>query len=118
MHEFGIAQAILQATIDVAKAHESRPVERVKVRIGRLRQIVPDSLTFAFEALAKDTVVAGAVLEYEIVPPRLRCKKCAAEYAPEEDWLWQCPKCGESKAELLQGEELLLETVVLRDGDS
>ena len=45
MHELSIAQAI----VDVAARHAAgRRVERVQVRIGHLRQVVPSALAFSF----------------------------------------------------------------------
>ena len=46
---------------DTAVRHAAgRPVTRVDVRIGRLRQVVPESLSFYFGLVARDTVCDGA----------------------------------------------------------
>ncbi len=74
MHELSIGSAI----VDTAVRHAAgRQVTRVTVRIGRLRQVVPASLTFCFGLVARDTVCDGAVLELEVVRARLRCEECA-----------------------------------------
>ena len=59
------------------------------VRIGHLRQVVPDSLAFYFELVTRETVCEGARLEQELVPARLRCAGCAREWDPE-DALFRC----------------------------
>ena len=70
MHELSIAQAI----VDTALRHAAgRKVTVVDVRIGRLRQVVPDSLAFYFEIVARDTDVEGADLRIEHVGSQLRC---------------------------------------------
>jgi len=41
MHELSIVQSILDTTLQVAEEHGGLPVEKVRVRVGRLRQLVP-----------------------------------------------------------------------------
>ncbi len=113
MHEFSIAEELLKATLEVAESHDRRAVERVRVHIGRLRQVVPDALTFAFDALTKGTLAEGAALVWEEVPTRVRCRQCETVFQPEEDWFWSCPSCGAAGGEVLEGEELILESVTL-----
>ena len=52
------------------------------MRIGRLRQVVPDSLTFYFEIVSKDTLAEGAELELEMVDALMRCSSCSHEWDP------------------------------------
>ena len=57
MHELSIASAI----VDTAVKHAAgRPVSVVTVRIGHLRQAIPDSLAFYFRICTEETVCAGA----------------------------------------------------------
>ena len=59
MHELSIAEAI----VDVAARHAAgRRVLRVEVKVGHLRQVVPDSLCFAFGLVAQGTALDGAEL--------------------------------------------------------
>src|SRR5437773_880854 len=65
MHELSIAEAI----VGIASAHAAgRPVARVEIKVGHLRQVVPSALTFAFELVAQGTVLEGAELAIEAVP--------------------------------------------------
>ena len=50
------------------------------VRVGRLRQVVPESLEFCFGMVARGTVCEGARLELEVVPAGLRCGPAAHEW--------------------------------------
>ena len=73
MHELSVSAAV----VDTAVRHAGgRPVAVVNLRVGHLRQVVPDSLLFYFGLVARDTVCAGARLEVEVVPARLRCEGC------------------------------------------
>ena len=64
MHELSISSAI----VDTALRHaDGRRVTQVDVRVGALRQVVPESLDFYFEIVSRDTVCEGAALELELV---------------------------------------------------
>jgi len=64
MHELGLAEGILAVVLDVA---ERERVERVRVSVGALQRVTPDSLRFHFEVAAQDTLAANAVLDVEVV---------------------------------------------------
>ena len=111
MHEFSIASAV----VDTAVRHAAgRRVTVVTVRCGRLRQVVPDSLEFAFGIVSRETVCDGARLEYEEVPARLRCEACDAEWEIEMP-VFRCPACGTGDVEVLTGEELEVESIEVSD---
>jgi hydrogenase nickel incorporation protein HypA/HybF len=77
MHELSLAAAV----IDTAERHAGgRRVTRVRLRLGELRQVVPDSLAFYFEHVARGTLCEGAVLEHEVVSARLGCATCGATW--------------------------------------
>ena len=107
MHEFSVASAV----VDTAVRHaQGRRVLSVRVRCGRLRQVVPDSLEFAFGVLSRDTLCDGAVLEQELVPARLRCGACAREWEIELP-VFRCPDCGTAAVDVLSGEELEVDSI-------
>ncbi len=60
MHELSIATAVIDTTL---KHADGRKVSSVSVRAVRLRQVVPESLRFYFEIVARDTPCEGAALE-------------------------------------------------------
>ena len=60
MHELSLSSAIVNT---VVKHAEGRRVTVVSLRVGRLRQVVPDTLAFYFDFVARDTVCEGARLE-------------------------------------------------------
>jgi hydrogenase nickel incorporation protein HypA/HybF len=115
MHEFSIAAALLEATLAVADTHGRQAVERVHVRIGCLRQVVPEALLLAFDALTPGTLAAGASLTWEEVPSRIRCRCCSMTFTPTEQWFWTCPACDSPGGEVLAGEDLVLESVTLKE---
>jgi hydrogenase nickel incorporation protein HypA/HybF len=109
MHELSVSSAI----VDTAVRHAAgRPVTVVTVRIGHLRQVVPDSLAFFFDLVSRETVCEGARLEQVVVTARLRCGSCAREWDPE-DALFRCV-CG-AAGEVIAGDELEVESIEVEE---
>ena len=111
MHELSIAQAI----VDVATRHAAgRAVVKVEVRVGHLRQVVPDSLDFAFGLLTAGTALESAELQITHVPARGRCRDCGREGLLEAFPL-RCSACGGLDVEVTAGEELLVDALELEE---
>lgn len=107
MHELSIGAAV----VDTAVRHAAgRRVLAVHLRVGALRQVVPASLAFYFDLVARDTVCEGAALEQELVPARLRCEACATEWAADA-LAFRCPACAGAAVTVLCGEELDVESI-------
>lgn len=102
MHELSVATAVLNTAV---KHATGRKVKVVSVRVGRMRQVVPDSLSFYFEIVARDTVAEGAALELTDVQARLRCGTCESEWSPQIP-AFRCPDCGGAEVTVETGEEL------------
>jgi hydrogenase nickel incorporation protein HypA/HybF len=110
MHELALARAVL----DVAITHaDGRPVRSVDVTVGALRQVVPDSLAFHFEILARGTPCEGARLIQRATPARLRCS-CGHEWELEQ-LSFHCPRCRGGRARVVSGEELLVESIEVEE---
>ena len=73
MHELGIAQSIMQIVLSEAEKARARKVLKVTVKVGELAGVLPDSLTFCFNLLAKSTIAEHASLTIEKVPVRGYC---------------------------------------------
>jgi hydrogenase nickel incorporation protein HypA/HybF len=111
MHELSIAEAI----VDIAQRHAAgRRVYRVDVRVGHLRQVVPDALTFAFELLVTGTALDGAQLSIEEVPAEVRCRECGC-VSQITQFPLGCAGCGGMNVEVCAGEELLVEALDVED---
>lgn len=105
MHELAIAQSIADA-VDAEMAR--RPGQRlnaVGIRIGRLTDVVAESLSFGFAAIAFGTALAGVQLEIEPVPVSGCCLTCGKSGELEPPML-VCPVCRSSDIVLTTGQEL------------
>jgi hydrogenase nickel incorporation protein HypA/HybF len=111
VHELSLADAVVTIARDHARG---RRVTGVDVRIGRLRQVVPEALEFAFELVAAGTEVEGAELRVEHVPVRVRCARCDAESEAPEFPL-ACAECMSIDVEVVAGDELLVESLELEE---
>jgi len=114
MHELSVSSAI----VDTAVRHaDGRRVTAVQVRLGRLRQVVPQSLAFYFELVARETVCDGARLDQEIVPAELRCGDCL--HAWEIDLPdFRCPRCASINAAVVTGEELEVTSIEVEEASA
>jgi hydrogenase nickel incorporation protein HypA/HybF len=106
VHELSLSSAIVNT---VVKHAEGRRVTTVAMRVGALRQVVPDTLAFYFGIVAEGTVCEGATLEQQLVPARLRCTACASEWEIELP-VFRCPDCA-AAAEVVAGEEFEVESI-------
>ena len=111
MHELSLSSAIV-ATVE--KHADGRPVRIVNLRVGRLRQVVPESLEFYFDVVARGTVCEGAKLELEVVPAELRCSACGHEWELEEPPFW-CPACSGREVTVVAGNEFEVESLEIEE---
>jgi hydrogenase nickel incorporation protein HypA/HybF len=107
VHELSLGSAIVNT---VAKHAEGRRVTDVNLRVGKLRQVIPDTLEFYFEFVARDTVCEGATLNQEVIDARLRCAPCEYEWAVEIP-AFRCPRCGGSDVSIAAGNEFEVESI-------
>jgi hydrogenase nickel incorporation protein HypA/HybF len=111
MHELSICSAIASTA---EKHAEGRPVSQVKVRIGHLRQVVPDALQFGWEVVSSTTQLKDAELVIEQVPAIVECLECGARTTLDLPIL-ACGTCEGFDVKLLSGEELLVVSIDLVD---
>jgi len=86
----------------------------VRVRVGRLRQVVPGALAFGWELVTRGSALEGAALEIEAVPVAARCRGCNTESA-QDAFPLRCPVCAGRDLAVVRGEELLVDSLELAD---
>jgi hydrogenase nickel incorporation protein HypA/HybF len=111
VHELSLCNAI--ADIALRRA-EDRQVAAVQVRIGELRQVVPDTLAFCWTMITDGTTLAGSSLDVLREPARLHCRSCGHVFGLDDDQITlACRSCAGLNTAVLAGEELDVVTLDL-----
>jgi len=109
MHELSLCSSIA----DTVNAHaDGRAVRAVNLRIGHLRQIVPETLQFCWSMQSADSPLANTELVIEHVPAVVSCRPCEATTTLEHP-IPVCGTCGSGDVELISGEEFLIASIDL-----
>jgi hydrogenase nickel incorporation protein HypA/HybF len=109
MHETVIVEGLMRILEQQAARHGAERILRVRVKAGRLRAVEPAQLVSCFEMFAEGTIAEGATLTVETVPVRARCKACGTEFEVPR-YRFECPGCGGGDVEVVQGQELYIES--------
>ncbi len=105
MHELSLCEAIA----GVAKTHAGgHRVDVVRVRIGALRQVVPESLSFCWTLVRDAEDMPGAELELECIAAEVRCRACGQHSEVTSAWSIWCPRCDSPDVEVVHGDEFLV----------
>ncbi len=111
MHELSLCHAIAS----IATRHATgRPVRAIGVRVGQLRQVVPDTLVYCWSLMTEGTTLDGSVLEIESVPARIECGHCGHSQVLSAVSL-ACDECGGHDVAIVAGEEFLVTTLDLAE---
>ncbi|HEX9975178.1 MAG TPA: hydrogenase maturation nickel metallochaperone HypA [bacterium] len=105
MHELSIVENIIEIILAELPKHNLTKVESISLRIGEMRQVVPDALFFGFECLSKNTPLEGVEIKIDTIPIKGRCRQCHHEFILE-NWLESCKNCGQNQVEIISGKEL------------
>lgn len=108
LHEMALAQGILDIALKNAAQHRAERIGRIKLLVGKMTHVEPESLKFCFGALAAGTIAAEAVVDIEIMPLIGRCCDCGDEFSIE-GYCFICPKCKSTAVEIISGRELTVE---------
>jgi hydrogenase nickel incorporation protein HypA/HybF len=111
MHELSLSDAI---RVTVMKHAEGRTVQQVTVRIGHLRQVVPEALLFAWKMVTQSTELDTTELIIEEIPAVVACTQCG-EVTTLGAPILACGACESFDVKLLSGEEFLVASLELVD---
>ncbi len=108
MHELSICTSIAR----IVSAHtDGHPVARVHLRVGHLRQVVPDTLRYSWDVVVADTPLAGSTLSIDHVPAVIECRTCTARTELATP-VFRCA-CGSTDVAVVSGDELLVTSLDL-----
>jgi hydrogenase nickel incorporation protein HypA/HybF len=92
-----------------------RRVDAVHVRVGQLRQVVPDTLVYCWSLTSEDTGLAGSRLVIEHVRARISCHDCGSAHEIGQFPVLVCGTCGSGHVRVDAGEEFLITSLDLAE---
>lgn len=105
VHELSLCQAIAGVVRPYA---EGRRVDVVRVQVGALRQVVPESLSFCWSMVREHENMPEAELDLEFVTAEVRCHGCGQQSEIASRWSVCCPRCDSADVEVVRGNEFLV----------
>lgn len=111
MHELAIAQNILKIIETRLPVQPEQPeatiLQSVHIVIGEFRNVDPQSLEFAFDALKTSSPACNKCrLQIEIQTALAHCASSSHSYRPSLDNGFRCTECGAGIGSIERGEEL------------
>ena len=107
MHELSVAQNIINIVEENTKSSLIPKIKFIRIRVGKMSNILIDSLNFGFESLVYGTELEGAKLLVEETPVTILCKKCGKKIEIKEP-MFSCINCGSNSIEVVAGTELFI----------
>ncbi|MCL4371117.1 MAG: hydrogenase maturation nickel metallochaperone HypA [Chloroflexi bacterium] len=113
MHELAITQSLLQIATDEAERIGASQIKVIRLRVGALTDIVPDSVQFYLDSMTPGTIAAGVRLETIRIPVGATCTRCDRFFVVQ-DYDLTCPECG-GVGKITQGRELQVESLEVEE---
>ena len=105
MHEMALAESVLQIIEHAARREGLRCVRAIWLEIGQLSSVEPEAMRFCFDAVAGDSIAAGARLEFVVNAGAAWCSACSEQVALAELGA-ACPRCGGYQLRVTGGTEM------------
>ncbi|MBW6515746.1 MAG: hydrogenase maturation nickel metallochaperone HypA [Candidatus Cloacimonetes bacterium] len=117
MHEGVIVKSLFEIAAKSREESGLNEVQTVKVIVGKFHQIVREVMDMYFELMKKDYAgFSNALLVIEERELKIRCKSCNAVILLKEA-NFSCSECGSIKTEVVEGNELYIESLIGVDKD-
>lgn len=107
MHELSLCGAIADTVLEHAGG---RTVERIQLRLGHFRQVVPETLQFCWDMRVEDTELNGCRLDVDHVPAVIHCASCGSDTTLTHPVL-RCGSCDGIDVTMTSGEEFLVVSI-------
>ncbi|MBV5260731.1 hydrogenase maturation nickel metallochaperone HypA [Synechococcus moorigangaii CMS01] len=110
MHEVAIMTETVAIANAAAERQNATKIVGLTMRIGAMSGVVPEALSFAFEAVADGTLAEEAKLTIETIPVTCYCAQCDRHFTPP-DLFYECPLCGNLSQQIMSGKEVELKSL-------
>jgi hydrogenase nickel incorporation protein HypA/HybF len=110
MHELSLVTSIVETVTESLAAYPGAKVLEVRLRVGALASVIPESLEFCYGIASEGTPLEGSRLVVQVLPVVVHCEACGIDSELEGVQSFRCPRCGELCGEIRQGRELEIES--------
>jgi hydrogenase nickel incorporation protein HypA/HybF len=121
MHELSIVTSIVETVTETLAAlpdsSRGARVLEVRLRVGALASVIPESLEFCWGIVSEDTPLEGSRLVVNLLPVVVHCAPCGQDATLEGVQSFRCPRCGEPCSDMRQGRELEIDSIEIEDGE-
>lgn len=115
MHEISLVRSIFRTLDEKFSPEEIAGIIAIELKVGPLANVEPTLMQNAFEAVVEEDEkrFAGATLKINLVPILVHCAGCG-QTTEVNNYRFVCAACGTPSANVVQGNELLIERVEMR----
>lgn len=99
----------------VTRRAAGRQVRTIHLRVGQLRQVVPDTLAYCWTMVVAETELAGTVLQTDTVAARVRCHGCGQDSEMGQFPAFACHACHSFDVAVVAGDEFLITSLELSE---
>ena len=121
MHELSIVSSIVETVTETLAAlpdtSRGARVLEVRLRVGALASVIPESLEFCWGIVSEGTPLEGSKLVVNVLPVVIHCVPCGQDAELEGVQSFRCPRCGEPCSDMRQGRELEIDSIEIEDGE-
>jgi hydrogenase nickel incorporation protein HypA/HybF len=117
MHELSLITSVVETVTESLAAYPGARVKAVRLRVGALAAVIPETLEFCYGIASEGTPLEGSKLAIDVLPVVVHCEPCGQDLEIEGIQSFRCPKCGEPCSDLRQGRELEIDSVEIEDAD-
>jgi hydrogenase nickel incorporation protein HypA/HybF len=110
MHELSIVTSIVETVTESLAVYPGTRVKLVRLRVGALASVIPESLEFCYGLAAEGTPLEGSRLVVDVLPVVAHCEPCGLDFELEGVQSFRCPRCGTPSNDLRQGRELEIDS--------
>lgn len=110
MHEYSVVSSLIDVCEKQAKKSNAKEIKKITLQVGRLSGIEVHFLESCFETFKEDTICHNAKLIIKTVEVEIYCEECnTKQIVLDNNFL--CQLCESRKTQILQGQELLVESI-------
>ena len=126
MHEFSLAQSLLQTAIEVATQNQALQITKINLKFGTFALVMEDQFRFCMDILKEEdelTKEMEVIIKWE--EGVIQCVECGyngiTDSSKENDYgmisSLKCPKCQSYDTRVVKGMETFIEDISIKSDD-